>query len=43
MLSYNSRKRQAQNFFQGDIDATPWMAVNMGVSTMLSAKNLAVI
>jgi glucosamine-6-phosphate deaminase len=40
MLSYNSRKRQARNYFRGDINSTPRMAVTMGVSTMLSAKKV---
>ena len=38
-LSYPSRKRQAR-FFNGDIAATPTMALTVGISTMLSAKRI---
>lgn len=40
ILSYNSRKRQAQNFFGGDINVTPRMAYSMGLATMFSAKKV---
>ncbi len=38
-LPYKSRKRQAKNF-NGDISLTPRMALTMGISTMLSAKQI---
>ena len=38
-LTYQSRKRQAHNF-NGEMAATPKMAVTMGVSTLLSAKKV---
>ena len=38
-LSYNSRKRQAQNF-GGDMGVTPDKAITLGISTMLSAKRI---
>ena len=39
LLSYISRKRQAQNF-NGEISVTPKMALTMGMSTILSAKKI---
>lgn len=42
LLSYGSRKRQAKNF-AGDVNATPRTAIAMGISTMLSAKRIALI
>jgi len=39
LLSYKSRKRQAENF-NGDIASTPKMAITMGIGTMLSAKQV---
>lgn len=39
MLSYNSRKRQAGNF-NGNMKATPKMAVSMGMKNMLNAKKV---
>ena len=38
-LSHQSRKRQSRNFL-GDIDATPSMAMTVGIGTMLSAKRI---
>ena len=38
-LSHASRKRQARNFL-GDIEATPSMALTVGIGTMLSAKQI---
>ena len=38
-LPYKSRKRQA-NYFGGDVNKTPTMALTMGVSTMLSSKKV---
>ncbi|MBR1783531.1 MAG: glucosamine-6-phosphate deaminase [Bacteroidales bacterium] len=38
-LSYNSRKRQSENF-NHDIAATPDKAITVGVGTMLSAKRI---
>ena len=42
LLSYNSRKRQSQNF-NGNIDETPRTAITMGLATMLTAKRIAMI
>ena len=42
LLSYASRKRQAKNF-AGNIDETPRTAIAMGISTMMSAKKIALI
>ena len=42
LLPYASRKRQARNF-GGNIAATPDKAIAMGISTMLSAKKIALI
>ena len=39
LLPYRSRKIQAKNF-NGDINATPKMAITMGLSTMMSAKRV---
>lgn len=39
LLSYNSRKRQSNNF-SGDISKTPKLAVSMGMSTLLSARKV---
>lgn len=39
LLPYRSRKIQAKNF-NGDINATPKMAITMGLSTMMSAKHV---
>lgn len=39
MLGYDSRKIQARNF-NGEIAATPKMAVTMGLGTMMSAKKV---
>ena len=39
LLSYSSRKRQADNF-NGDIFATPKQAVTIGIATMLSARKV---
>ena len=39
LLSYPSRKRQAHNF-NGDIAATPKQAITLGISTMMSAKQV---
>ena len=38
-LSYNSRKRQAKNF-NGSIQDTPKTAITMGISTMMSARQI---
>ena len=38
-LSYNSRKRQSENF-NHDIAATPDKAITIGIGTMLSAKRI---
>ena len=42
LLSYTSRKRQAKNF-GGNVDETPRTAIAMGISTMMSAKKIALI
>ena len=42
LLPYGSRKRQAKNF-AGNIDTTPRTAIAMGISTMLSAKEIHLI
>jgi len=42
LLSYASRKRQSKNF-AGNIDVTPRTAIAMGISTMMSAKKIALI
>lgn len=42
LLPYASRKRQARNF-AGNIDETPNKAIAMGISTMMSAKRIALI
>ena len=42
LLPYSSRKRQAKNF-SGCINATPDKAIAMGISTMMSAKKIALI
>lgn len=39
LLPYNSRKRQSQ-YFNGEINDTPTMAITMGIGTMLSAKTV---
>lgn len=39
LMSYNSRKRQSENF-AGSIEDTPYMAITMGLGTMLSAKKV---
>ena len=39
LLPYASRKRQARSF-SGDVNATPFTAISMGISTMLSAKKI---
>ena len=39
LLSHKSRKRQARNF-NGNLAATPESAITMGISTMLSAKEV---
>ncbi len=41
-LSYNSRKRQSENF-NHDIAATPDKAITVGVGTMLSAKRIVLM
>jgi len=38
-LSYGSRKKQARNF-NGDLSQTPKAAITMGLSTMMSAKEV---
>ena len=42
LLPYASRKRQAKNF-AGNIDCTPRSAIAMGISTMMSAKQICLI
>ncbi len=42
LLSYESRKRQSRNF-NGDMAATPKEAVTMGISTMMSAKQVVLM
>ena len=42
LLPYASRKRQAKNF-GGNIDETPDKAIAMGISTMMSAKEICLI
>ena len=42
LLPYPSRKRQAKNF-AGDIKKTPKSAIAMGISTMLTAKEISLI
>ena len=42
LLPYASRKRQAKNF-AGDIAKTPKSAIAMGISTMMSAKQICLI
>lgn len=42
LLPYQSRKRQARNF-AGDIAKTPNTAIAMGISTMMSAKQIILI
>ena len=42
LLPYASRKRQSKNF-AGNIDATPRTAIAMGISTMMSAKEICLI
>ena len=39
LLSYPSRKRQAR-YFNGEISVTPKEAITMGISTMMSAKQV---
>jgi len=39
LLSYGSRKVQAKNF-NGELEATPKMAITMGIGTLLSAKKI---
>ncbi|MCR5520086.1 MAG: 6-phosphogluconolactonase [Bacteroidales bacterium] len=39
LLSYPSRKRQARNF-NGDLSVTPKEAITIGISTMMSAKQV---
>ncbi len=39
MLSYESRKRQAENF-NGNIADTPKQAITLGIGTMMSAKKI---
>ena len=39
LLSYDSRKRQSRNF-NGDMAATPKEAITMGISTMMSARQV---
>lgn len=39
LMSYNSRKRQSENF-AGSIEDTPTMALTMGLGTMMSAKQV---
>ncbi len=39
LLPYQSRKRQAHNF-NGDLEHTPFQAITLGISTMLSAKQV---
>ena len=42
LLPYTSRKRQSKNF-GGNIDETPDKAIAMGISTMMSAKEICLI
>lgn len=42
LLPYASRKRQSRNF-AGNVDETPNKAIAMGISTMMSAKRIALI
>ena len=42
LLPYTSRKRQAKNF-GGNIEDTPNKAIAMGISTMMSAKEICLI
>ena len=42
LLPYVSRKRQVKNF-AGNLEATPHIAIAMGLSTMLSAKKIHLI
>ena len=42
LLPYRSRKRQAKNF-NGEINNTPFMAITMGISTMLSASKVVLM
>lgn len=42
LLPYRSRKIQAKNF-NGDLSATPKMAITMGLSTMMSAKRVILL
>ena len=42
LLPYASRKRQVKNF-AGNLEATPHIAIAMGISTMLSAKKIQLI
>ena len=42
LLPYTSRKRQSKNF-GGNIDETPNKAIAMGISTMMSAKEICLI
>ena len=42
LLSYPSRKRQAR-YFNGDISVTPKEAITMGISTMMSAKQVVLM
>ncbi len=42
LLPYQSRKRQAHNF-NGDLNSTPTQAITLGISTMLSAKKVALM
>ena len=39
ILSYHSRKRQAKNF-NGEMSATPKMAITIGLGTMMSARKV---
>lgn len=39
LLPYKSRKRQAKNF-GGELEATPSAAITMGISTMMSARQV---
>ena len=41
-LSYQSRKRQARNF-NGDISATPAVAITIGIGTMLTASKIVLM
>lgn len=42
LLPYQSRKRQAHNF-NGDLEHTPFQAITLGISTMLSAKQVVLM